>query len=454
MDFEFSYFCSCSPEEYKIIQHYTDRYADQGATYEFPRCRMVPGCVPQWAKLSFWRGPHGYRLCFHPAVAYQGSSQTLTRFFKSSIHWFPTFEELAKTLGTLKPELGQTSLPLLYRALNNSLQSLVLGQTQAVEEVAFKLYGHIWKKDPARPLSLIFYGPTGVGKSELGKAIAPVLNKQCGRDTYQFVWTELNTFTQPHSVYRLTGAPPGYVGYDDQPIFEAVRRNPYTVFMFDELEKAHPEVLKVFMSILDEGRCTARKEDAQGSRELDFRRCIFLFTTNQDLSDKGSQPLGFSTPEAKPVENNRWEEQLLAGSPMGALAHRLFQDSETGRQAMVRAGALKEIAGRFSGIIPFQPLDAQAKAAITARQIASLGKEYGLLVEEVDPEIIQALTPQDAFSIRSSLGILEGIFTPLFAQQPRSSGETRWKLTGSLQAMALTPLAPKSPGSAPVPAVS
>ncbi len=450
MEFEFSYFCSCSLEEYKIIQHYTDYYAGQGATYEFPRCRMVPGCVPQWVKLSFWRDSQGYRLCFQPSVSYQGNSPVLARFFQSGSHWFPTFEKLVQTLSSLKPELGQVTLPLLYRGLNAALQSRVLGQTQAVEEVAFKLYSHIWKKEPARPLSLIFYGPTGVGKSELGKAIAPVLNRQCGKDTYQFVWTELNTFTQPHSVYRLTGAPPGYVGYDDQPIFEAVRRNPYTVFMFDELEKAHPEVLKVFMSILDEGRCTARKEDSQGSRELDFRRCVFLFTTNQDLSEQGSQPVGFSTTQAKPVETNPWEERLLAQSPLGALAHRLFQDSETARQAMVRAGALKEIAGRFSGIIPFQPLDAQAKAAITAKQIASLGKEYGLLVEEVDPEIVQAVTPQDAFSVRSSLGILEGIFTPLFAQQPRSPQETRWKLVGPLNAMTLAPLSPRSPSGKPV----
>ena len=449
MEFDFSYFCSCSPEEYQIIHHYTDYYADLGAAYQFPRCHMAPGCAPQWATLSFWRNTEGYHLGFQPRIFYQGTSQGLAKFFQTSSHSFPTFEAMTQRLRSLKQELGQESLPLLYRVLNAALQSLVLGQTSAVEEVAFKLYGHIWKKNPARPLSLIFYGPTGVGKSELGKAIAPVLNRQCGKETYQFVWTELNTFTQAHSVYRLTGAPPGYVGYDDQPIFEAVRRNPYTVFMFDELEKAHPEVLKVFMSILDEGRCTARKEDSQGNRELDFRHCVFLFTTNQDLSENGSQPLGFTGTPEKELTSKSWEQPLLSQSPMGTLAHRLFLESETARQAMVRSGALKEIAGRFSGIIPFRPLDSQAKIAITAKQIVSLGKEYGLQLEEVDPEIVQAVTPKESFSVRSSLGILEGIFTPLFAQQPRSQG-TRFKLAGPLENMALVPLAPLPQKDEPV----
>ena len=165
-----------------------------------------------------------------------------------------------------------------------------------MEAVSFKLWSHICKREPLRPLSLIFYGPTGVGKSELGKAIAPALNRCLGEERYRLVWTELNTFTQPHSVHRLIGAPPGYVGYDDPPVLEAVRRCPYTVFMFDELDKAHPEVLKVFMSILDEGRCTARREDGQGERELDFRRCILLFTTNADLSSSRICSLGFSPP--------------------------------------------------------------------------------------------------------------------------------------------------------------
>ena len=232
------------------------------------------------------------------------------------------------------------------------------------------------------------------------------------------MWTELNTFTQPHSVYRLTGAPPGYVGYDDAPVLEAVRRCPHTVFMFDELDKAHPEVLKVFMSILDEGRCTARREDPQGERELDFRRCVFLFTTNTDLSGR-ERRLGF----APPAQGSEPAPSAPPPPPSPAgLAHRLYRSDETARLALARSGVLREIAGRFSGLIGFRPLDRDARERITAKQIAALGREYGLDVARVDPAIARSLTPGRAISPRSAVPVLEGALTPVFLAHAALAG--------------------------------
>lgn len=279
-------------------------------------------------------------------------------------------------------------------------------------------------------MSLIFYGPTGVGKSELGKALAPALEACCGR-RFQSVWTELNTFTQPHSVHRLTGAPPGYVGYEDPPVFDAVRQNPCTVFMFDELEKAHPEVLKVFMSILDEGRCSAHRADEHGSRELDFRRCIFAFTTNANLAASSGRTLGFS--EQLPPEPP--DTQKTAASP-AELAKRLFLENEWGRQAMVRLGVLPEIAGRFGGIIGFHALDDEARLAVTVKQIRALGREFGLDVVQVDPDTAAALAPApDALSVRSSVCVLESLLAPLFSdpQAPR-----RCRLSGAPDCLRLS----------------
>ena len=278
-------------------------------------------------------------------------------------------------------------------------------------------------------MSLIFYGPTGVGKSELGKAIAPALNRCVGEERFALVWTELNTFTQGHSAYRLTGAPPGYVGYEDPPVLEAVRRRAHTVFMFDELDKAHPEVLKVFMSILDEGRCTARREDEHGERELDFRRCVFLFTTNTDLS--GTKPsLGFA-----PAEGPVFAPSNL---PAGAnLAQRLYQEDEAARLALARSGVLREIAGRFSGLIGFQELDEAARLAITVKQIRALGREYGLEVVETAPAIARALTPGQAVSPRSAVPMLEGILGPVFQACSRQGAALR--LEGTLENPYLVP---------------
>ncbi len=438
-DLDFSQLCACGPEGHAQLKRHVDRCAQQGRSYEFAQCGLPAGCRPARADLGFWRDGEDYLIYFRPTVSYQGPSPRLAGFWRCGSHQrFHSFQALSLRLQLLSGELAASAAPPLFVPLNAALQAKVVGQEAAVEAAAFKLCGHICKRAPLRPLSLIFYGPTCVGKSELGKQIAPVLNQLWGEERYRLVWTELNTFTEAHSVYRLTGAPPGYVGYDDQPILEEVRRSPYTIFMFDELDKAHPAVLKVFMSILDEGRCTARRPDGQGERELDFRQCIFLFTTNADLSAGGGRRLGFSAPEPEPPAPDR-ETAAPPPGPAG-LAQRLLQEDERARQALVRTGVLREIAGRFSGLIGFQPLSGAARAAVTARQIAALGREYGLRITQVDPDLAQALTPPDALSLRSTAGVLEGLLTPLLLSYPGGDGtEEPLRLTGTPDAMQLLP---------------
>lgn len=442
MSVTFSQFCAAGPELREALRRRVDSLGALGQGYEFPGCQMPQGCVPGQAVLGFLKRERSYLLYWRPAVAYQGRSPVLCALFARSAWSFDSFEALTARLSSLRREveapLPQTfhppvltkaadssasPWPPLYQKLRAELERQVLGQPRAVEAAAFQLYSHAEKRNPARPLSLIFYGPTGVGKSELGKALAPALERCCGRRR-AFVWTELNTFTEAHCVHRLTGAPPGYVGYEDQPVFEAVRRDPYTVFMFDELEKAHPEVLKVFMSILDEGRCTARKADERGSRELDFRRCVLVFTTNANLTAAGDRPLGFSP--GRPAPRERPPEK--APATPAELAEALFRENEEARRAMVRLGVLPEIAGRFSGLIGFRSLDEEARRAVTVKQIRALGREYGLDIVQVAPDTARALTPaEDVHSVRSSVCVLEGLLSPLLAA---ASDRTAYRLAG------------------------
>lgn len=454
MSVTFSQFCTGTPEVRETLRRCIDGLGAQGRSYEFPDCRMPEGCVPRQAVLGFLKREKGYLLYWRPAVVYRGKSPVLAALFARSLWRFDSFEAMSARLSSLRREVAEaprpfrppvltaepavpssaplSPWPLLYRRLREELSRHVLGQSQAVEAAAFRLYSHAGKRAPARPLSLIFHGPTGVGKSELGKALAPALERCCGR-RFQFVWTELNTFTQPHSVHRLTGAPPGYVGYEDQPIFEAVRQNPCTVFMFDELEKAHPEVLKVFMSILDEGRCTAHKVDDAGGRELDFRRCVFVFTSNADLTAAGGRPLGFSAHRLPPPDSETPAEPATPAE----LAERLFRENEEARRAMVRLGVLQEIAGRFSGIIGFHRLDSEARQAVTVKQIQALGREYGLEILQVEEDTAQALTPgEDALSVRSSVCVLESHLAPLLAA---ASGRTAYRLAGLPGSLKLLP---------------
>jgi len=427
---EFSQFCACTPSGYAYLKRRVDDCARLGRSYEFAGCELPPGCVPARTQVGFWRTGEDYLLYFRPAVAYGGTDPGLSKFFlRGAVQRFAGFQAMTDCLQALNPVCAWPGREGFQR-LRDELQSQVLGQEAAVEAAAFKLWCYACKREPLRPLSLILYGPTGVGKSELGKAVAPALNRCLGQERFRLVWTELNTFTQPHSVYRLTGAPPGYVGYDDEPVLEAVRRCPHTVFMFDELDKAHPEVLKAFMSILDEGRSAARREDGQGSRELDFRRCIFLFTTNTDLSGR-ERRLGFAPGES----GGSALTEPLDGK---GLACRLYQADESARLALARSGILREIAGRFSGLIGFRPLDGGARRRITAKQIAALGREYGLNVTQVDPGITRALTPAQAISPRSTVPLLEGALTPVFLASASLAG-VPLRLEGTLERPRLVP---------------
>lgn len=411
MVLELSDLCLRSEGELDLIRQRTDSCASLGRSYEL-RCKLPPLCSPSEAMLGFCLTGKRYMLYIRPQVAYTGSSASLSELFSPGMRSFPTFRALTERMREWgQASIGSTALaqiPVPCQKIRAALEQQVIGQEEATEAAAYRLYTHISKKHPARPLSLILHGPTGTGKSELAKSIAPALNQLFPATPYQFIRVDLNTYTEAHSVARLVGAPPGYIGFDDQPIFEEVTRSERTVFLFDELEKAHSEVLKVFMAILDEGRYTAHKEYKDIGRELDFRRCIFLFTTNLDLSHPSAPPLGFGLPAAPKGDTPSVQEL--------SLPRRLLLQDDLARQAMVRSGVLREIAGRFTGFLGFHSLDEASLMAITAKQVGTLGSEFGLRIVSIAPDIISALTPPEAFSIRSTIAALEGVLTPLFAE--------------------------------------
>ena len=190
--------------------------------------------------------------------------------------------------------------------LEQTLHKRVIGQNEAVTAVAKAIKrGRVGLKDPKRPIgSFLFLGPTGVGKTELSKALAEAMFG----DENSMIRVDMSEYMEKHSVAKMIGSPPGYVGHDDGgQLSEQVRRHPYSVVLFDEIEKAHPDVFNILLQVLDDGHIT----DSQG-RKVDFSNTVIIMTSNagaQAIIDP--KKLGFNTKEDAAGDYKRMKSNVM-----------------------------------------------------------------------------------------------------------------------------------------------
>lgn len=202
-----------------------------------------------------------------------------------------------------KLEEGEASR---LRRLEKTLHKRVIGQEEAVSAVAKAVRrGRVGLKDPNRPIgSFLFLGPTGVGKTEITKALAEAMfgNEQA------MIRVDMSEYMEKHSVSKMIGSPPGYVGYEEGgQLSEKVRRNPYSVILFDEIEKAHPDVFNILLQVLDDGHIT----DAQG-RKVDFKNTIIIMTSNAGAQAIISpKKLGFGAADDEKQNYDRMKEGVM-----------------------------------------------------------------------------------------------------------------------------------------------
>jgi ATP-dependent Clp protease ATP-binding subunit ClpB len=316
--------------------------------------------------------------------------------------------ELQKTHRMLKEEVDEediadvvsrwTHIPV-SRLVEGEIQKLihmeerlhqrVIGQDEAIDAVSNAIRrARAGLQDPNRPLgSFLFLGPTGVGKTELARALAEFLFD----DEQAMVRIDMSEYQEKHTVSRLIGAPPGYVGYEESgQLTEAVRRRPYAVVLFDEIEKAHPEVLNVMLQLLDDGRLT----DGKG-RTVDFKNAVVVMTSN----------LG---------------SQYIAAAAEGGAGGALSEGTRREVTAVLREHFRPEFLNRIDDIIFFHSLSREQLKTIVGIQISGLVRR----LEERKIHIVLSDTAKEA--------LVEEGYDPTYGARP---------LKRTIQRRVLDPLA-------------
>ncbi len=253
--------------------------------------------------------------------------------------------------------------------LNELLKDRVIGQDAAVESVSRAIRrGRMGLKDPRRPVgSFIFMGPTGIGKTELAKALAEVMFG----DASAMIRLDMSEYMEKHSVSKLIGSPPGYVGFEEGgQLTEKIRRKPYSVVLFDEIEKAHPDVFNILLQVLEDGVLT----DSQG-RHVDFRNTVIILTSNVGAAE------------------------LRAANTLGFTAEKKTDDAEAAKGRMMNAlkGTFRpEFLNRIDDIIIFNALKQEDIERISALMLAQVQKRIEALHIQVsfDPSVTVLLAKE------------------------------------------------------------
>lgn len=396
------------------------------------REEMPPGSTPDWARIGFEVNPQdGSATLFVEAnLLYVGESLTIKQWFDAGMLQFGSFQQmrewiqrdLAVAYNGPDPNISQidyttggeqmmletiTDMPKLMEEvearnrlklidqelLYNGLAARVRGQDDALRILSRRVARHASKENPGRPLTIFAVGPTGVGKTQTAETLTEVLGRN-DRDRPGYLRIDCSEYSEQHRVSQLLGAPPGYVGYGNHsPLVNTLTGSPKCVILFDEIEKAHPDVLRTLMNAMDAGRLSA--PSIQGRGAIDCRQTIFFFTSNLNCE----------------------------GILREVAAHEAFQDAARidgiCRSGIVKAGIQPELAGRMGCFLVFQPLSKSAQAEVMILSIVDIGREYGVDVARVEPSVIASIMDSSFtgdFGARPARNVIEDTLGLAFAE--------------------------------------
>ncbi len=274
-----------------------------------------------------------------------------------------TAEDIAATVSLMTKiplkKLAQTEIGKLNN-LEKTLKTRIVGQDEAITEIARTIRrSRAGLADPKRPIgSFMFLGPTGVGKTETAKMIA----QEVFEDPDALIRVDMSEFMERHNTSRLIGAPAGYVGYEDGGrLTEAVRRKPYSVILFDEIEKAHPDVFNILLQVLEDGQLT----DAQGKR-VNFANTVIIMTSNLGMQELNAQArkIGFADKEEQDDQKAKLEAD--------------YDRIKVGLMEQLKRDLRPEFINRIDKILIFRPLGMQQLRKITAINFSDVQKRLAL----------------------------------------------------------------------------
>ncbi|MDF7809433.1 AAA family ATPase [Pontiellaceae bacterium B12219] len=386
----------------------------QGICVRYRSQEMPPGSFPEAADIGFEIDTDTglSTLYVSRGVQYMGDSDQVRNWLSVGSRQFESFNALKTWIQTelanayslsscmADPLIQQldfirntnasntmTDFSAVYAALNrgstnpapdenrlfDSVSEKVIGQDFALKGMCATVARHCARSEPSRPAVIFATGPTGVGKTRAALVLSEVLsNHSSGRTGYGFLRLDMAEYQEAHRISQLIGSPQGYTGHEEgSQLVDALSRNPHTVILFDEIEKAHPSILRVLMNAMDAGRLSSACRTASG-HEIDCRRTIFIFTSNL-MSREIIEEL---------TESNSLTDQAVV--------------NEVCRKQFQTAGMLPEIIGRIGKFLVFCPLSTEDRVKILTMAISEVAQEYGLDVQYVAPEIVIRLMNQNS----------------------------------------------------------
>ncbi|MFH2124129.1 MAG: AAA family ATPase [Pseudomonadota bacterium] len=407
----------------------------------FQAQELPPGCTPDRADIAFEiDSDQGLaKLLVARGVSYNGQSQDVREWVDNGKIEFPAFAALIQWIqGPLKQAFNQqTTSPTLpeqsplhlsgqsgrltdLRAVQEGMRDLdqplymdeehflsqlhgrIIGQDHALQTLAAVMVRHLARRHPARPAVLFSVGPSGVGKTRTAEIMAQILSNIEDRGNgYQYLRLDMNEYQESHRISQLLGSPQGYIGHGDGSQFiSTLRANPRTIVLFDEIEKAHPSILRALMNAMDAGRLSSASSST-GEWDIDCSLAVFIFTSNLD---------------AKTIL-----EELENRAAFGDRA----TEDEVCRRRLHATGIAPEIVGRIGSFLVYQPLSQETRAEIMAISIKEVAEEYGVQVAYIEPGVIIELMQKVRsinFGVRPERALIDQLLGSAFIKVSQQGG--------------------------------